>query len=96
MMTTEEWNDKPRGKEYGAEPEFDANGWCHDMEAAPRDGTAFLVSWPSLIGMPWFIQAAKWHDVYGCLVIDWDHDDGAGPFRAWRPLPLPPVMEKDQ
>lgn len=77
-------------------PEFDAHGWCHDMSAAPRDGTPFLASWPSLIDQPWFIQVARWRDDFDDFVIDWDHDDEVGPFHAWRPLPLPPVKEQDQ
>lgn len=78
------------------EPVFDANGWCHDMNAAPRDGKPFLVSWPVLKGKSWFIQAATWSFAHDRFVIHWDHDDEVGPFRAWRPLPLPPVKEQDQ
>lgn len=91
MMTTEEWNDKPRGKEYGAEPEFDANGWCHDMSAAPRDGSWVLVTANSWQGD---MMVVGWH--FGCWRDNQDPDAPEYTPTAWRPLPLSPVEEQDQ
>jgi len=86
MMTTEEWNDKPRGKEYGAEPEFDANGWCHDMSAAPRDGTPLLLysARADLIDMGVLQRVEAGYTKALATAESWIHDqlDGTGQVEA--------------
>lgn len=82
-------------------PEFDAHGWCHDMSAAPRDGT------PLLLHSARALEQGRMVKRGGCAVDFWHdpkRDDcgftGWGKFNtqywpptAWRPLPLPPVKE---
>ena len=104
MMTTEEWNDKPRGKEYSAEPEFDANGWCHDMNKAPRDGTPLLLFSSIALAQGRLVKRGGcavdfWHDPKrdDCGFTGWGKfNQQYWPPTAWRPLPLPPVKEQDQ
>ena len=91
MMTTEEWNDKPRGKEYSAEPEFDANGWCHDMSKATKDAELHLYG-PLRDGSGYYQDICRFFG--GRWSVEW-MDNYLAP-TAWRPLPLPPVKEQDQ
>jgi hypothetical protein len=67
-------------------PTFDAHGWCHDMDAAPKDANELLLWVNSYPVIGW------WQKAYPKPVGVWRSADGvrADP-TAWRPLPLPPV-----
>jgi hypothetical protein len=68
-------------------PTFDAHGWCHDMDAAPKASETptrhdMLLLWDVDISEPisgWW-DGTGWCDVIGDVYPT-----------AWRPLPLPPV-----
>jgi hypothetical protein len=73
-------------------PTFDAHGWCHDMDAAPKDsGNVLVWAQPDGWGCPTVLIGGFYH---GRWFTEECHSDRA-PTRvtAWRPLPPPPTSE---
>ena len=56
---------------------FDANGWCHDMSAAPRDGTDLLL-WFDHGADPYHIEETGKLTDYAAWAESGDFLDGKG------------------
>jgi hypothetical protein len=72
-------------------PTFDAHGWCHDMDAAPRDGIDVMLwaqpeswMWPAMMLGEWCHSDNRW------WTNECDTDSAPPHVIAWRPQLLPP------